>query len=432
MRAALAACAAIPRMPVLLSRPPSRPAAPPRVSSEAPRIDIDGSQTNRRRRGPRGCAVPERGGRRALRAERLVHRPAGDPACAARLGSRRDRGVPRRQLATDTAAAGAKYSDWRPGDGDGVRNNEFCSLQSDGVRELVMLPASRRHRRPAGPEPGACVSSTIRRSTSRPPRGEVGATAVGWHTDHSYWSTCTSTQHADRLDPAARPPRSERDALCRHRQPSLAGKRAPARLQRSRPRQHRAAHGASGPQGTDHADASSRRARSASTTCARCTRAPRTGRHLRASPWRCICRTPPTPSGSSLPPAGVEIVLPHDQLCRTRRPRRARLRRSCGLPRALARREATGHSMADRTRTAFAGRSRVGCWVAASATRLLSPGRLPRLRREHGRRGGPVMAVHGATGAVPRVALSRPAHRRRPQRREFGLRLHRADRARTR
>jgi Phytanoyl-CoA dioxygenase (PhyH) len=95
---------------------------------------------------------------------------------------KRDRQLPRE----------AKFSDWRPGDGDGVRNNEFCSLQNDGVRELVMLPAI-----------GAIAARLARSEAIRlfddqaiykpPAAGEVGGTAVGWHTDHSYWSTCTST-----------------------------------------------------------------------------------------------------------------------------------------------------------------------------------------------------------------------------------------------
>lgn len=95
---------------------------------------------------------------------------------------KRDRQLPRT----------AKFSDWRPGDGDGVRNNEFCSLQSDGVRELVMLPvlgaiAARLARSPA-------VRIFDDQAIYKPPAaGATSATAVGWHTDHSYWSTCTST-----------------------------------------------------------------------------------------------------------------------------------------------------------------------------------------------------------------------------------------------
>lgn len=93
----------------------------------------------------------------------------------------RDRSLPRR----------ARFSDWRPGDPEGVRNNEFCSLQSDGVRQLVEHPAigaiaARLARSPA-------VRLFDDQAIYKPAaRGDVGTTAVGWHTDHSYWSTCTS------------------------------------------------------------------------------------------------------------------------------------------------------------------------------------------------------------------------------------------------
>jgi hypothetical protein len=92
-----------------------------------------------------------------------------------------------------TLARKAKYSDWKPGDGDGVRNNEFCSLQNDGVRELVMQPII-----------GAIASRLARSDTMRvfddqaiykpPAVGAASRSVVGWHTDHSYWSTCTSTR----------------------------------------------------------------------------------------------------------------------------------------------------------------------------------------------------------------------------------------------
>lgn len=102
-------------------------------------------------------------------------------AIEAHHAGKRDRTLPRK----------AKFSDWRPGDGDGVRNNEFCSLQNDGVRELVMQPvlgaiAARLARAPA-------IRLFDDQAIYKPPAaGAVGATAVGWHTDHSYWSTCTS------------------------------------------------------------------------------------------------------------------------------------------------------------------------------------------------------------------------------------------------
>lgn len=94
----------------------------------------------------------------------------------------RDRALPRL----------AKFSDWRPGDGDGVRNNEFCSLQNDTVRKLVTLPvlgaiAARLAR-------SAAIRLFDDQAVYKPPAQSGQREAVvGWHTDHSYWSTCTST-----------------------------------------------------------------------------------------------------------------------------------------------------------------------------------------------------------------------------------------------
>ncbi len=82
------------------------------------------------------------------------------------------------------------FSDWRPGDGDGVRNNEFCSLQNAGVRALARQAIL-----------GAIAARLARSDAIRlfddqaiykPTSTEGSNTAVGWHTDHSYWSTCTS------------------------------------------------------------------------------------------------------------------------------------------------------------------------------------------------------------------------------------------------
>ncbi len=90
-----------------------------------------------------------------------------------------------RSLAIDTG-----FADWRPGDGDGVRNNEFCSLQNNGVCALVLQPilgaiAARLSRSPA-------IRLFDDQAIYKPPNTAAGQTAVGWHTDHSYWSTCTS------------------------------------------------------------------------------------------------------------------------------------------------------------------------------------------------------------------------------------------------
>ena len=85
---------------------------------------------------------------------------------------------------------GASYSDWKPGDGDGVRNNEFCSLQNVGVRELALYPiigaiAARLARSPE-------IRLFDDQAIFKPTVQSGGSNAVGWHTDHSYWSTCTS------------------------------------------------------------------------------------------------------------------------------------------------------------------------------------------------------------------------------------------------
>lgn len=104
-------------------------------------------------------------------------------AIDAHHAGKRDRRLPRP----------AKFSDWRPGDGDGVRNNEFCSLQNDGVRALVMLPmlgaiAARLARTPA-------IRLFDDQAIYKPvATGDATTSIVGWHTDHSYWSTCTSTR----------------------------------------------------------------------------------------------------------------------------------------------------------------------------------------------------------------------------------------------
>ncbi|MGI9284009.1 MAG: phytanoyl-CoA dioxygenase family protein [Pseudomonadales bacterium] len=89
-----------------------------------------------------------------------------------------------------TLAVDTGFSDWQPGDGNGVRNNEFCSLQNDGVRALALQPIL------------GAIAARLSRSRAirlfddqaiyKPPNAGTNQTAVGWHTDHSYWSTCTS------------------------------------------------------------------------------------------------------------------------------------------------------------------------------------------------------------------------------------------------
>ncbi len=80
------------------------------------------------------------------------------------------------------------YSDWKPADGDVTRNNEFVSLQNLELRQLMMQPII------------SAIAARLARTAQirlfddqlvyKPPQNQNSA--VGWHTDRAYWSTCTS------------------------------------------------------------------------------------------------------------------------------------------------------------------------------------------------------------------------------------------------
>lgn len=85
----------------------------------------------------------------------------------------------------------AAYADWKPEDGEGIRNSECVALQTREIREFILYPiigaiASRLTRDPVTRlwadallmKPGATEEQ----------QGPV----VGWHTDRAYWMTCTS------------------------------------------------------------------------------------------------------------------------------------------------------------------------------------------------------------------------------------------------
>lgn len=82
------------------------------------------------------------------------------------------------------------YLDWKPEDGDVLRQNDYVSLQNDEINDLVGVPLL------------AAIAGTLARTTSirlfhdqliyKPPTAEA-ATTVGWHSDRAYWRTCTST-----------------------------------------------------------------------------------------------------------------------------------------------------------------------------------------------------------------------------------------------
>ena len=84
------------------------------------------------------------------------------------------------------------YSDWKPEDGDTIRNNEFVSLQKDELRQLAMQQII-----------GAIAAKLARTDEIRilddqlvykPPvkPGKKVNTTVGWHSDKAYWGTCSS------------------------------------------------------------------------------------------------------------------------------------------------------------------------------------------------------------------------------------------------
>jgi hypothetical protein len=83
------------------------------------------------------------------------------------------------------------YSNWKPSDGDGPRNNEFVSLQKKELLQLATFPLL-----------GAIAakltgSDAIRllddQLVYKPSKSEdATSTITGWHADRAYWSTCTS------------------------------------------------------------------------------------------------------------------------------------------------------------------------------------------------------------------------------------------------
>jgi ectoine hydroxylase-related dioxygenase (phytanoyl-CoA dioxygenase family) len=90
-----------------------------------------------------------------------------------------------------TVPIASGYSNWRPEDGyDIVRNNEFVSLQNKEIRNFILQPII-----------GAIASRLARSKQIRllddqlvykPPQDKSGKSAVGWHADGAYWSTCSS------------------------------------------------------------------------------------------------------------------------------------------------------------------------------------------------------------------------------------------------
>ena len=83
------------------------------------------------------------------------------------------------------------FSNWKPGDDDGMRNCEYVALQNREIRRLIEYPL-------LGAIAAKLASSPAIRLFDdqlilKPPTVNV-ASVVGWHTDRAYWMTCTSEE----------------------------------------------------------------------------------------------------------------------------------------------------------------------------------------------------------------------------------------------
>ena len=84
------------------------------------------------------------------------------------------------------------FSDWKPEDGDVIRNAQAVALQNRQIRDLVMRPilGAIAARLTGSPEIRCFDDSVI----YKPPQLPNTASVVGWHTDRAYWGTCTSDE----------------------------------------------------------------------------------------------------------------------------------------------------------------------------------------------------------------------------------------------
>jgi ectoine hydroxylase-related dioxygenase (phytanoyl-CoA dioxygenase family) len=83
-------------------------------------------------------------------------------------------------------------TDWTPGDGDGLRKNDYASLRVHELAQLVRYPLI------AATAARLSGADTIRLWHDQllyKPVSHAGASAnVGWHTDRQYWLSCSSAE----------------------------------------------------------------------------------------------------------------------------------------------------------------------------------------------------------------------------------------------
>jgi len=82
------------------------------------------------------------------------------------------------------------FLDWHPEHGEGLRLNDYVSLQSDSLRKLVCWPEIGRAA--AALMRAQCVRLFHDQLVTKPPAAAGINTRVGWHTDKSYWKSCSS------------------------------------------------------------------------------------------------------------------------------------------------------------------------------------------------------------------------------------------------
>jgi hypothetical protein len=84
------------------------------------------------------------------------------------------------------------FMDWKQGDGDGVRNCEYVTLQNRQIRKLIEYPLlGATAARLAGSRQIRLFDDQL---IFKPPSTNGTSSVVGWHTDRAYWMTCTSTK----------------------------------------------------------------------------------------------------------------------------------------------------------------------------------------------------------------------------------------------
>src|SRR5450432_3780829 len=81
---------------------------------------------------------------------------------------------------------------WSPGDGDGLRKNDYASLQNRELRALVHKPLlAAIAARLAGAREIRLWHDQL---LYKPPLPDTARANVGWHTDRGYWKAASSTR----------------------------------------------------------------------------------------------------------------------------------------------------------------------------------------------------------------------------------------------